>query len=504
MTETADWTKAEKIAEGFVASWGACEPGGAVVGFDADGLRFAKAGGLESLNNKVPFSAKSVVRFASVTKHVFCTLVLQHPDLITLDDRLGDHLPELREPLASVTVGRALDMSAGLPDVRECLTLLGLSVFTETQAEPLLDFTARMTRLNYDYGTEISYSNTGYRLVEAALERKGIFLRSYVRDELNPAFGLGFDAPDVWNDPVDELVTGYWNTGEKWQQSVAGLHISASGSLTGSAENMADWLRALVAGEGPLKGLLETMTAPRKLVDETETDYGLGIRKVHLGAHTFVGHGGSHPGFKAHFLVDPQTSCGVVVVSNSEDTNAYKIALETLAALTGEALPVATSTRLPDGLYVTEEGANWLEIKGSTSVWLDADDTLYEAEDGTVSSRSASSPLRLRAEGKTLVGEIGHVARRLVPAQTDLSVPKALDGTWVSSEGAHFMIAGGNVIMGVGPIRNTMPLTPLGKGLYLFTLKDGPWTKRICLHLRSDNQLDLILSRARMMEYRRV
>ena len=38
---------------------------------------------------------------------------------------------------------------------------------------------------------------------------------------------------------------------------------------------------------------------------------------------------------------------------------------------------------------------------------------------------------------------------------------------------------------------------------FLFTLNDGPWAKRICLHLLAPDHLELVSSRARMIEYRR-
>ncbi len=60
-----------------------------------------------------------------------------------------------------------------------------------------------------------------------------------------------------------------------------------------------------------------------------------------------------------------------------------------------------------------------------------------------------------------------------------------------------------SISAGVGPIRNSMPLTDLGNGRYLFTLHDGPWTKRVCLNRLDDNRFELILSRARMIEYTR-
>lgn len=502
MPMTIDWAAASQAAEGFVSNWTGSEPGGAVIGFDASGIRFSHSGGVESLSTFTPFSAKSVVRYASVTKHVFCAMVLANADVIGLDDPLGMHLEELQSPLRDITVGQALDMSGGLPDVRECLSLLGLSVYTETKAGPLLDYVSRMDRLNFPAGTEVSYSNTGYRLVEAALERKGLRFDDFVQQRIAGPLDIFLKAPDVWNDPVRDLVPGYWKSESGWQLSAAGLHISASGSLAGSAEALAFWLQCLLKGEQDFEGVLENMSAPRPLADGRMSEYGLGLRWSHLEDRRFIGHGGSHPGYKTYFLLDPENGTGFVVVSNREDTNGFKIALESMAALTGLALP-KPSAALPDGLYVTETGPWWLEIKGSSCIFLDAEDTLYEDADGWLSSRSASSPMRLRMDGKAIIGEAGHAPRRFLPAEPHQDIPETLSGFWRSPEGAEFEIADGALTMGTGPIRHTMPHNALGNGRYLFTLHDGPWTKRICLNLLSRDRLELVSSRARMIEYRR-
>ncbi|MDE1157431.1 MAG: serine hydrolase [Neorhizobium sp.] len=506
MSDALNWSGAAATARKFIEAWAADEPGGAVIGFDGNSIRFAIAGGVESLATLAPFTPKSVVRYASVTKHAFCAMVLAHPHLISLDDRLGDHLPELQEPMASVTVGRALDMSGGLPDTRECLSLLGLSVYTDTKSGPLLDFLARQTRLNYDAGMEVSYSNTGYRLVEAALERKGAFFRDFIR-RAGATSNSVFDAPDVWNDAVIGLVPGYWKDKDSWQLSAAGLHISASGSMTGSAESLARWLQSLVIEEPrhsdvfDRAGLLTQLAAPRALADDRDSGYGLGLRQSVIGDRVFTGHGGSHPGYKTYFLLDQEENTGFVVVSNREDTNGNKIATECMAALLGLDLPVA-SHALADGLYVTETGPWWIDVKGSTVTYLDADDTVYEHDGEWVSSRSASSPMLLKMDGNAIAGEIGHAPRRLLPA-TDGPVDPALSGAWVSPEGARFEIDGDTLVMGVGPVRHRMTLTTLGNDRYLFTLIDGPWTKRVCLNVLDEHRVELVLSRARMMEYRR-
>ncbi|WP_077106047.1 serine hydrolase [Agrobacterium sp. DSM 25558] len=501
MLDNQDWTAASNIAEDFVSQWSNNEPGGSVIGFDLSGLRFACSGGVESLATYAPFSPKSVVRYASVTKHVFCAMVLENTHLIALEDPLGKHIEELQPPLRDVKVGQALDMSGGLPDVRECLSLLGLSVYTETTAGPLLDYVSRLTRLNFLAGSEVSYSNTGYRLVEAALERKGLRFDDFVQEKIALPFGTVLTAPDVWNDPVTGLVPGYWKSDRGWQLSSAGLHISASGSLAGSAEALVRWLQALSNGEQGFEGVLTALSSERPLADGRMSEYGLGLRWSHLGDRRFIGHGGSHPGYKTYFLLDPENGTGFVVVSNREDTNGFKIALESMAALTGLPLPEPASN-LPDGLYVTETGPWWLEIKGSACTFIDADDTLYDDGDGWTSSRSASLPMRLRVEGDALVGEAGHAPRRFMPAGKH-DVPSTLSGLWSSEEGAEFVIEGGILSMGVGPTRQSMPLTALGNGRFLFTLNDGPWTKRVCINLLDSDRLELVSSRARMMEYRR-
>lgn len=500
-----NWDAAAKTAQDLSTQWPANEPGGVIIGFDETGIRFSFAGGVESLATHQPFTADSVVRYASVTKHVFASMVLQHSDKINLDDRLGKHLPELKKPLADVTVGQALDMSGGLPDTRECLTLLGLSIYTETQNDRLIEFHSTMERLNYEAGTQISYSNTGYRLIEAALERLGFRFDDYLQTQIVPQLGVQLKAPDVWNDPVDGLVPGYWpkdeNDGKKWQMSSAGLYLSASGSLTGSGAALATWAHALMTGRGTLAGVIEKLSAPRVMADGRYSAYGLGLVTSELDGVKLIGHGGSHPGYKSYLLISPENQCGFVVVSNREDTNGAKLAQNVMAALTNRKLPQAGST-IPDGIYVSETGYYWVEIKDGTAIYIDNEDALYAEGNGWYSSRSATSPVLLRWTGEVLEGELGHAPCRLFPV-VPITAGHQLDGIWKSPYSAVFDVVDGAVIMGASPVSQTMPLIDIGGGRYLFTLQDGPWSKRICLHVLAEDRVELVLSRSRIMEYYR-
>lgn len=172
--------------------------------------------------------------------------------------------------------------------------------------------------------------------------------------------------------------------------------------MTGSARSLALWLQALLKGEGTLAGRLDAMAAPRPLADGRSSGYGLGLAHTRFGEKDFVGHGGSHPGYKTYFLLDPETGAGFVVVSNREDTNGAKIAQSAMIALFGLPLP-RLSRAIQDGLYVEDSGPNWIEVKASSIIALDAEDAAYDDGDGWVSSRSSTSPLRLKMQETTLL-----------------------------------------------------------------------------------------------------
>ncbi|MBZ6076975.1 serine hydrolase domain-containing protein [Microvirga puerhi] len=497
------WSAATEAAARITSLWkDEGGPGGAVVVFDEHDFPVEAAGGLESLTTETPFSVESGVRYASITKHILASMVLRHEDKIGFDDRLGDHLAFLKPPMADVTIGRALDMTGGLPDVRETLSLLGLSVHTATEAQPILDFLGDLAELNYPAGHEISYSNTGYRLVEAILKSKGLLFDELLQEHISRPLGIDMRAPELWFDPVKNLVPGYWKSEHGWQLGTAGLHLSASGSITGSARHLAIWLQTLLGNRGPGLGILERLSAPRRLADGRETQYGLGLAWSQLGERRLVGHGGSHAGYKDYFLLDPTNRVGVVIVSNREDTAPSLLALQVMAALLGESLP-RRSTRIPDGLYATETGPFWLEMKDGVATFLGAGDTLYEGEDGWSVSLSAHMPMRLRWTGEAIEGEIGHAARRFLPVVPSDDLSK-FQGDWVNPRyHASFTIEGDTLQMGIGPARTSASLISLGGDRLLMNGKDGPWPKRPSL-VFDGTQVSLFLNRSRVLHYQRV
>jgi hypothetical protein len=277
--------------------------------------------------------------------------------------------------------------------------------------------------------------------------------------------------------------------------------------LAGSARDLAIWLQALLADRTPATGLLRALGARRTLADGRATGYGLGLARSPLPGQIAVGHGGSLPGYKNHFLLLPETGAGVVVVSNREDTDAHGIALAVAAALTGVRLAKAGPGLLPEGIFVTEDAACWIEHRGGALNFLGAEEKLFPNDDGSTASRSAHLPVHLSSAGDGIAGEIGHAARRFHPAPGG-EAKAAWTGHYVC--GAEHVccdvtVAAGAATLGigVGPARVEIPLRVLSPTMAL-TDRDGagPWRQRALLRFESGT-LRMITNRSRVLAFHR-
>ena len=501
-----DRSAAAACADALAAAWDAVAgPGGAILLIGRDGPTHAACGGLADLALGRRITQDTAFRWASITKQLLAALALRAGP--GLEARLGEHLPSLSPAVGSVTVSHALGMTSGLPDAMEAAWQCHVPPSAAMSRAMLLDFVARLPALNTPQGTEVSYTNTGYRLMQHLLEaRLGPVGEAWREAYFTPLGMAATHFPEDWTDPVPGLARGYWRDGEGgWREGCYGPHFSASGGLAGSASDLAAWLAGLLAGRGPLAGVLEALSAPRRLVDGQETAYGLGLGRTPLGPHILVGHGGSLPGYKNHVLLSRELDAGVAVLTNREEGDSLGLALSVMAAGLGLELPPPAPEALRPGLYAAAgDEPFWIEVAGGAVSFLGAREPLYAGGDGWAVSRSPYMWIRLRQEGSAIIGEVNHAAYRFLPVQNAVCDP-GWEGEWRNEAfGSAFSIGPGgrSLTMGAGPLRATMPLTPLGAGRALFRRADGPWAQRPCLHVQGD-RARLVTNRCRVLEYRR-
>jgi CubicO group peptidase (beta-lactamase class C family) len=492
--------EARSIAAGWNEEGG---PGGALVLFDATGPRQATAGGLASLEHGLPFTPSTPARWASISKQ-FCAATALLAGF-ELGDRLAALVPGLPPTIGALPVARALDMTGAIPDLMETLWLLGLPFTASLSEADLLDLCRRLPGTGGTAGAEMAYSNTGWRLVAAAFAARGgeTYGQALRRLLLDP---LGLESvafPEDEATVLPGLATPYWQDGGTWRRGRYGLHFSPSGGLAGTAENLARWGAALLAGRGPVAGMLDRLGAPRPFPDGEEGFYRLGLSAQRLGGLELIGHGGSLPGVKTHLLMAPALGLGVALVSNREDTDPLWLAMRVLAAASGEPLPQPAA--LPPGLYAEEDSEAWAEVEGGLITFMGVTDRLF-ADGKGVRTLPAYLEARLQASvDGGIEGRVGGVRRRLHRVEEGTPLDPALAGTWCDGAfGATLVVRpdGTAVLPGIHP-REACVLRPLPGARAIASRRHGPWGLRPLLWRQPDDTLRLVAHRSRVLTFRR-
>ncbi len=287
-------------------------------------------------------------RIGSVTKQFTAALVLQLVEAgeIDLDAPITRYLPDYPAAQGAVTIHQLLAHTGGIPEH------LGRPGFADIMRDPTAPeaFLAFFSGLPLDFepGSDFAYSNSGYFLLGAIIERvTGQTYADALRQRLIEPLGLSDTGYQDNTTILDRMASGYDRTGSGFQHAA---YIDASipyaaGMMYSTVRDLLAWTRALHKAE-PFESAqtLERMTTP------VLNDYGYGIGNSTMpvgdGSVRMIGHNGGIPGFRSMLIYFPESEQTVAVISNTGD-NAGDIARGVAQVMHGQpaqmpARPLAT------------------------------------------------------------------------------------------------------------------------------------------------------------------
>ena len=509
--------KVEDVVAAATQDWARSDAAGGVIAlFEAGRVVRSWCIGLADIESCRGWTLDTPTRLASISKHVTAAAVFAHG--LDTTRSLGSWLPELQGGVAAATLGRALTMTSGIPDLAETLGLAGIPGSPPFDAERLHRLSCRIAHLNFAPGEEVSYSNTNFRLAQRIVEDvSGRGLAAWLAGEVFAPLGLSsFALVEDQSVVVPGLASGYWHAEGQPRRGQYGLHYSGSGGMVASVGDMVGWVDALLSGRGPLAGLYARLAEPGQLATGTPVGYSHGFMLHRIGAHDLVGHGGSLPGYKNHFVVDPRSGRGAIVMSNREETQAQALALALLAADLGIAHAPEAPSACPVGAFVDEASGDVLELaagpSGPTASFLGSEERLFVGADGIWASAAPHFPIRVRPtapDSPALQASVGGAAER----------------TWLRADGAAWPVRPGlyrcaeldatheiGIADGAAFIRwgsfaapaAWQPLRALRAGSHATaTPPNGPWRQRPVLRFAQDGFV-LSSNRSRRWRFARV
>ena len=273
-------------------------------------------------------TAQTKFRLSSLTKQftAMAILILQTQGKLNVHDRICTYLSECPATWQKITLHQLLTHTSGIPDFTR------LPDFQTTQGSPSspTQTIARFKNkpLDFEPGEKFSYSNSGYILLGAIIERaSGATYEAFLRDNI-------FVPLQMVNSGYDhnkgDLAVGYRdqiNVADFVDMSIP----YAAGGLYSTVEDFYRWDQALYTDKLIPKSLRDEMFTP---FGGFGYGYGWGIGKE--GDRPVASHTGGVKGFSSSIARYPNDKVVIIVLSNREDGNSGAIGVQLAKMVFGE------------------------------------------------------------------------------------------------------------------------------------------------------------------------
>ncbi len=293
-------------------------------------LVWARGFGWADLDRRVPATAETLYRVASITKPFTATAILQLRDAgkLGLDDRVRDILPWFTPSLPSpdappITVRHLITHTAGLP--RES----PFPYWTD-QAFPSIEqvrAAAGGQACILPTETRWKYSNLGLVVAgEVVAAVSGIPWAQYVRSRILEPLGMHDSIPEGVPSEHPRLARGYARrlpSGERQPAPFSDVRgVSAAAGLATTVTDLARFAMLQLRADGApvLRGsTLREMQRVHWLEPEWQAGWGLGFHVLRVQGRTLVGHGGVLRGYRAELRFSFADRVAMIAMINADD-----------------------------------------------------------------------------------------------------------------------------------------------------------------------------------------
>jgi CubicO group peptidase (beta-lactamase class C family) len=344
---------------------------------------------------------------------------------VRLDDRVEQHLPWFKikpagEDDGAITIEQLLTHASGLPrEAGDHWTTFNFPTADQLRALLPAREAPYAPQVRWKY-SNLAYTVAGMVVEAASGERWADYVQRHIFDP------LGMTSSSVDKD-VAGLAKGYGRRmpdGSRDRLPFVDAHgMAAATGVTSTVVDMASFVSAQFR-RGPMGGpqilstaSLREMHRVRSLENTWASGSAIGFGVTRVGDKTYVGHGGSYPGYTTQTLIDLDAKVGVIVLTNAQDSDPSAIAQQLMKSV-GEAAAKASVAKPAVlawdprwarfvGLYRARGGDSQIVLLNDRLVMITPNAT-------TLDNPSTLEPIgggRFRLGARTGGGAVGEVVR---------------------------------------------------------------------------------------------
>jgi D-alanyl-D-alanine carboxypeptidase len=288
-------------------------------------VALTRAYGLARFDPPTPAVPTMRYPIGSISKQFTATAVamLAADGKLSLDDKVADYFPHVTRA-DDITLRQLLSHTAGIRDYWP-QDYVPPSMLQPITTQALIDRWARQP-LDFEPGSQYQYSNTGYVIAGAIVEKvSGKPLMEFLDERIFGPLGMHSVADIDQGALKADAATGYQRFAlgpPRLAPKEAKGWLFSAGPLAMTAEDLAKWDVSLIEGEVPGHAIFRELTREVVLRNGVGTGYALGVGVSLEGNRRVVRHGGEVSGFTAVNLVYPEDRVAIVVLVNQDAVGA--------------------------------------------------------------------------------------------------------------------------------------------------------------------------------------
>ncbi|MGW8268583.1 MAG: serine hydrolase [Longimicrobiales bacterium] len=309
-------------------------PGAAAAVVHDQELVWAKGFGYANREERIPVTPGTIFSICSISKLFTSVAVMQQRDAgrLRLDDPVRDHLPwfqiqEAHAEYGPATIEGVLTHSAGLPRESDH-PYWSAPDFEFPTREEIMEGVSHQETL-YPTFTYSQYSNLGLTLAgEIVMATSGLPFDRYIRENILEPLGMTRTTTEI---PADlwgnEMAVGYSAITREGNRVPMPLFqargIAPAAGFASTVEDLArfaSWQFRLLESHGSElldSNTLREMHRVHWVDPGWNTTWGLGFTVFRNDGETFVGHGGSCPGYRSQLTLQTKEKVATIFMANA-------------------------------------------------------------------------------------------------------------------------------------------------------------------------------------------
>lgn len=299
---------------------------GSVLVARGDTVLLSKGYGVADEASGAPNTATTRFRIGSITKQftAMAILILQEQGKLRVEDSICRYVSDCPEAWRPIALRHLLTHTSGIPNYTDLPDFPALIETPATLDQLIARF--RSLPLQFTPGARWSYSNSGYILLGAVIERvSGQSYSAFLQDHIFTPLGMRGASYDANTPPSPQHATGYLSAHHQ-PVYLDMSEFGPAGALASTVEDLYRWDRALIAHRLVSQQTMAAMFTPAipcpagGCALPSDRGYGYGWFIAAEAGQTLIYHLGRIDGFLTYNGFSRPDDITVVLLSNLETT----------------------------------------------------------------------------------------------------------------------------------------------------------------------------------------